>query len=91
MTNQELWAERIAEWQASGMSAYRFAQNRDFSHSSLYHWIRKLSEDQGPSPAAMEIRFARVTTAPPIAVNEQAPDNAAVDDEESEAPPTRFC
>jgi transposase-like protein len=87
MTNQELWAERVAEWQASGVSVYRFAQDRDFSRSQLYCWIRKLREDQEPSPATPEIRFARVATAPPLAVEEQAPGNAAVDDTASAASP----
>ena len=63
MTNQERWAERVAEWQASGVSPYRFCQDRDDSHNSLYYWIRKLSEQDERPEVPSENRFARVTPA----------------------------
>lgn len=64
MTNQELWAERVAQWQASGLSPARFCEDRDYSQSSLYYWIRKLSEDDEP-PSEPQPCFARVVAKNP--------------------------
>ena len=69
MTNQDLWAQRVAEWRASGVTPHRFCQDRDYSHSSLYYWIRKLD-----GPLVPKHEFVRVVARSRAAVEVVRPD-----------------
>ena len=44
MTKHELWAQRIADWQASGLSQRAFCQQHDLAISTLYVWLRKIRQ-----------------------------------------------
>lgn len=59
MAHAETWAERIAEWRASGLTAREFCSGRDFAVTALYWWSSKL----GRAPRAKRsqpVRLARV-------------------------------
>ena len=40
------WSQLIRRWEASGLSADRFAQDRGFSASSLYAWRKRLRTEE---------------------------------------------
>ena len=42
MTKHELWVQRIADWQASGLSQRAFCQQQGLAISTFYTWLRKL-------------------------------------------------
>ena len=60
MTGTETkWAERVAEWKASGQTASAFCKDKDFSASGLRYWASRLGKaEQGE--AKPEVRLARV-------------------------------
>jgi len=39
---ERLWRGRVKSWEASGQSAPRFAEGKDFSASALLYWRRRL-------------------------------------------------
>jgi hypothetical protein len=51
------WAERVAAWRESGLSAPRFVAGKSFAASTLRYWASRLkgAPSQGPT-----IMFARV-------------------------------
>ncbi|BBP45022.1 hypothetical protein THMIRHAS_03950 [Thiosulfatimonas sediminis] len=42
MSKHELWVQRIADWQASGLSQRAFCQQEGLAISTFYTWLRKL-------------------------------------------------
>jgi hypothetical protein len=88
MTNQDIWAERVAEWRASGVTPHQFCQDQPYSPSSLYYWIRKLD-----TPLVAEHEFARVVRRS-RATMEAAPADDAIASEHVDAktaPPAPFA
>lgn len=55
VTTTETWAQRVAEWRASGQTADEFAAGRGFAGSTLRWWSSRLGR-QTPS-------FVRVVAA----------------------------
>jgi hypothetical protein len=44
MSESTVWAERIAAWQSSGLSAEKFCVGREFTVHSLRNWRRRQLE-----------------------------------------------
>ncbi|BBP44640.1 hypothetical protein THMIRHAS_08360 [Thiosulfatimonas sediminis] len=42
MSKHELWVQRIADWQASGLSQRAFCQQQGLAISTFYTWRRRL-------------------------------------------------
>jgi len=59
MTLQAKWAERVAEWRESGLSADAFCQDKDYSGGALRGWACKLRRVGG----SKEVRLARIVRA----------------------------
>lgn len=54
MTKHQLWAQRIADWQSSGLSQRAFCQQHDLAISTFCVWLRKIRQaneqsTRGPS------------------------------------------
>ena len=67
MADSKTWAERVAAWQASGLSARAFSRGKGYTAGALYYWLRRGEESRR---AGTGIAFARV-------VRTRAPDTAA--------------
>jgi hypothetical protein len=62
-SRERLWRGRVGAWEASGLSAPRYAAGKGFSGSSLLYWRRRLRETAAPpspKPAASRPSFAQV-------------------------------
>jgi hypothetical protein len=57
MADSTTWAERVAAWQASGLSARAFATGKGYTAGALYYWLRRGDGDRRERPG---IAFARV-------------------------------
>jgi hypothetical protein len=83
MANAKTWAERIGEWQESGLNAVKFTEGRDFSAHQLCYWAAKMRRAKeghdgatsGParSVAVRLARVLRVATRAPAAGPTVAP------------------
>ncbi len=60
MSNQALWAERVAAWQASGVSSYAFAEGRGFTAGGLRYWASRLRREAAEARPPRSVRLARV-------------------------------
>lgn len=60
MSNQALWAERVAAWQASGVSSYAFAEGRGFTAGGLRYWAHRLRREGADARPKRSVRLARV-------------------------------
>ena len=63
MTKKELWAQRIAAWQASGQSVRAFCEGKEYAAQSLYVRIREFRREgavEVPAPRRGRQGFARV-------------------------------
>ena len=54
------WAERVAAWRESGLSAARFASGKEFAASTLRYWASRLKRLRVEEPT---ITFARLPRA----------------------------
>jgi len=66
------WAERVAEWRASGQSAAAFCETREYSAKSLQWWSSQLKR-RGRLAASIEpqVKLARV-----VRSNRETPSSA---------------
>jgi hypothetical protein len=70
MTDAKTRAELVAEWRASGLSAVKFSEGRDFTAHRLWDWSSKIRKTEGAGtsesvPNALgRIRLARVVRMP---------------------------
>ena len=72
MSNDKLWAERVAAWRASGVSGREFCEGGGFSAAALYKAAQRLSR-RAPAavgaallaPVAPTVRIARVQRSAP--------------------------
>lgn len=44
MSKHELWGQRIADWQASGLSQRAFCQQQSLAISTFQNWLRKIRQ-----------------------------------------------
>lgn len=60
------WAERVADWRASGQSGADYARGREFKPSTLYWWSSRIGRDdvrgteREGSTRAPSVRMVRV-------------------------------
>ena len=52
MTKHELWGQRIADWQASGLSQRAFCQQQGLAISTFCVWLRKIRQIGEEPPKA---------------------------------------
>lgn len=57
MTDREVWAERVAEWKASGLSSPAYCAGKDFTPGGLRYWAHRLAHGDGARP---RVRLAKV-------------------------------
>jgi len=57
---EELWRQRVRAWEASGLSAPRFAKGKDFSGSGLLYWRRRLRAVRKEKAPEAEVSFAQM-------------------------------
>lgn len=70
MTKTELWAERIARMEASGLSGPAFAAQEGVNANTLQWWRRELrikAEEASTPPVARELHFVEVALTAPAA------------------------
>jgi hypothetical protein len=58
---EQLWQERVVQWQASGKSQRAYAMEHGFPVRQVGYWVRRLTKLRG-APALMPVRVA-----PPVA------------------------
>jgi hypothetical protein len=63
MTDRKTWEQRVAAWRASGQSAQKFAEGRDYTVHMLRYWAGRVKEEEA-APSEPSIRLARVVRAP---------------------------
>jgi hypothetical protein len=68
------WAARVAAWRASGQTAPKFCEGKDFKPGGLRYWASQLRKGKDAAPTKDE-RVARVPPAAqrPAAAKEAAP------------------
>jgi hypothetical protein len=59
---EKIWQERVAQWQASGLSQRAYAIEQGFPIRQVGYWVRRLAGTQG-LPALLPVRVARVVAA----------------------------
>lgn len=74
MTTEQKWSARVEAWRASGQTARKFAEGKDYSASGLRYWAYRLRQASEAAAvvetkphgevAAKEVRIARVLRAP---------------------------
>jgi hypothetical protein len=58
MADREMWAARVAEWKASGLSSPEFCAGKEFTAGGLRHCAYRL--EGGDPPRKPRVRLARV-------------------------------
>ncbi len=58
------WAERVAAWRESGLSAARFASGREFAASTLRYWASRLKRLRAEEPTITFAQLARTESMP---------------------------
>ena len=57
LEREQLWQERVAQWQASGLSQRAYAVEYGFSPRQVSYWVRRLTGTQ-ELPGLMPVRVA---------------------------------
>lgn len=60
MADQEAWAQRVAEWRASGLSSLAYCAGKDFTAGGLRHWAHRLAHGEVTPPRVRMARVVRV-------------------------------
>ena len=61
---EQLWRERVTQWQASGLSQRAYAIEHGFSIRQVSYWVRRLAGEQGVS-ALLPVRVMKSVPALP--------------------------
>jgi hypothetical protein len=56
MTDEQIWAERVAQWKASGLGPYEFCAGREFAAGELRYHAKQLKRKQRPPAQAKKPR-----------------------------------
>jgi hypothetical protein len=67
MANRELWAERVADWKASGRTSVEYCEDKPFSAGGLRHWAYRLRKEVKPS-RRKEVKPSRRKAVPPLPI-----------------------
>ena len=78
MDGHERWAERVAEWKASGMTSAEFCEGKPFTAGGLRHWAYRLRQTKAREPSSASVRLARVVRIPAPTVVPPHPMAAAI-------------
>ena len=54
---EQLWRERVAQLQASGVSQRAYAMEHGFSEHQVGYWVRRMTQSQA-APALLPVRVA---------------------------------
>ena len=57
---EQLWQERVAQWQASGLSQRAYAVEHGFPARQVGYWVRRLTKSQEVA-ALVPVRVAAVS------------------------------
>jgi hypothetical protein len=60
MSKQREWADEVAAWRASGLTARKFCEERGYSTTRLYWWSSQLKRAEGSTSGKTAVRMARV-------------------------------
>jgi len=61
----ETWAQRVAEWKASGLTSKAYCEGKPFTPGGLRHWAYRLGAGRSPEAApASPVRIAKVVRIP---------------------------
>jgi len=61
MDNRAIWAERIAEWKASGLTSEAYCEGKPFTAGGMRHWAYLLRQVTPRKPVALAtVRMAKV-------------------------------
>ncbi len=63
MSNDKIWAERVAEWKASGLSSPEFCRDKPFTPGGLRHAAFQLGRGTVKKPTS--VRLARIIRVAP--------------------------
>lgn len=63
MTKDEIWAQRVAEWKASGLTSPEFCKDKPFTPGGLRHMAFRL--EQGNPKRRTSVRLARLVRVAP--------------------------
>jgi hypothetical protein len=63
MSNDEIWAQRVAEWKASGLSSPEFCKDKPFRPGGLRHMAFRL--EHGAPKKRASVRLARLVRLEP--------------------------
>lgn len=65
---EQLWRERIAEWQASGMSQQAYATEQGVPVHQVGYWVRRLTKSQA-LPALLPVKVVPTMLPTPEAIS----------------------
>lgn len=60
MTGTQDWKAVVAEWRASGLSAEKFSEGREFSRARLWSWSSRLHKAERKTAGEDGVRLVRV-------------------------------
>ncbi len=60
MSDVTLWTRRVADWQASGLSALAYARSKQFPAAELRRWAKTLAAQPKRSRPEATVTLARV-------------------------------
>jgi hypothetical protein len=60
MSKQQEWATEVAAWRASGLTARKFCEGRDYAATRLYWWSSQLKSSEGSGKRKPAVPMARV-------------------------------
>lgn len=63
---EQLWQERVAQLQVSGMSQRAYAVEHGFSVRQVGYWVRRMTKSPATAPALLPVRVAP-SAAPAVA------------------------
>lgn len=76
VAKEDLWADRIKDFQGSGLSRKEWCQMHEISPSTFSYWIRKLQTESGETETCDDPVFAKLPSEQEIrsgALSEHAP------------------
>ena len=65
---EQLWRQRIAQWQVSGLSQRAYAIEQGFPARQVGYWVRRLTKSP-VAPALLPVRVALPVAQPPAAIS----------------------
>lgn len=60
MGKEAEWAQRVAEWRSSGLTAAEFCASHDYSAKTLWYWSSKLGRASRSATRTSSVRLVRV-------------------------------